>query len=397
MNSLLVASVVIPPMDPFGIPAPPSLFLALILFTMLLHVLFMNYVLGGIILASVLDAATLLRLGDFNHTVRILWQVMPVALSLTITTGVAPLLFVQVLYGHFFLTAGVFMGHTWLALVPILLVGFYVIYFISLRLGNALRNRVGAWDFKPGRRLLATFLAAALIGAVAWILSNNHMLSIQSREWPLDGQWKQTRLVVSPALTVPRLAHFTAGAVGVAGLWLAWIAWWRAARSTDNPAQAASIARTGLNALFTMQLFALVGGPAFLSLLPPDVRAELLTPRSALSILWLLSLAAFVAQVVLTWFARKSPLNPVPLAALTSSVLLTLVGMIAGREQVRLAYLRAPHVGFSLDQWSVRTQVGSLVLFFCTLLLGIATIVWLLRCVVRTRPLPPSSADELRT
>ena len=60
----------------------------------------------------------------------------------SLTTGVAPLLFVQVLYGHFFYTANILLGWRWLAILGVLIVGFYAVYLLdgTTRKGHASRS-----------------------------------------------------------------------------------------------------------------------------------------------------------------------------------------------------------------------------------------------------------------
>src|SRR5215813_10992378 len=109
----------IPPPDAFGLPAPWWLLLVLLDLTFLIHLVFMNFVLGG----SIVQAAALCsRRGADNDTlVRVISSIWPIALSFTITSGVAPLLFVQVLYGQFFYTSTVLLGFAWLLILAFLL------------------------------------------------------------------------------------------------------------------------------------------------------------------------------------------------------------------------------------------------------------------------------------
>src|SRR3970040_919336 len=84
---------------PFGFPPPTAFYLSLYVLTLIIHVLFMSYVLAG---AGYLTAVHLLPGGfaDSRHRAplaEILRDWMPFALSGAITAGVAPLLFVQIL------------------------------------------------------------------------------------------------------------------------------------------------------------------------------------------------------------------------------------------------------------------------------------------------------------
>lgn len=381
----------IPPMDYFGIPAAAWVFQALLMLTMFLHVVFMNFTLGGSIVAVALDALTLAGRGRHDPAVRLIWQVLPVALSLTITTGVAPLLFVQVLFGHYFYVANVFMGFVWFAVIPVLILGFYAAYALSYRLGNALSARVGRWDQRPGRRLAVSLLCALCFGMVAWVLTNNHMLTVQPEAWPVDGQWKQNRLLVTPLTTVPRYLHNLGGALAVTGAWLAAMAWWRRARGIEPQEENQRLLITGLRITFAMVIAAAVFGPVFLMTIPADVRAGLLRP-SLFALLWWIALAAVLAQLALGWMALREPQNPAWFAGLLAAMCVTLVGMLAAREQVRLDFLARPQGGgFAVEDWVVRPQVSSLILFVVMLVVALATTAWLL-WISATAPRTPAPA-----
>jgi cytochrome c len=84
---------------PDPLPAPAWLWQVLLVFTFVLHIVPMNLVMGG----SFLAAWSISRRNE-PHTelARQLVRMLPPAQALTITLGVAPLLFLQVLYGQLF-------------------------------------------------------------------------------------------------------------------------------------------------------------------------------------------------------------------------------------------------------------------------------------------------------
>lgn len=394
--------VVVPPFDPFGLPAPATLFLFLVVATSWLHALFMNFVLGGSLLAVLLEGLALAGRGAHGETVRTLWRVMPVALSLTITTGVAPLLFVQVLYGPLFYPANVFLGATWLALVPILMVAFYLVYVVNRappkRASEAGPAPVTGNGLSPGNggragRLALGGLVATLVLCVAWILTNNHMLSLQPAEWGRDGTWRQNRVAVTPALTVPRYLHFVGGAVTIAGSWLIAIGQWRTLRGTGAPVANATLVRTGGRVVLVMTVAAALGGAALLLSLPEAARAAMFDPSRPLAVVWMLTLAAVGAQIVLAVMALRRPESNALWRGLAGLTALTLAGMFCGREQLRSALASAAPVGFEIARWPVRMQPSSLWLFAAVGLASAAAIVWLVASSVRARPASQDRGD----
>ena len=105
----------IPALDPLPLPAPAWLFHVLLVFTFFLHALFMNLTLGGTILAAVGQLLGGGRADDHRGVLADrLMGINTYAISLAITTGVAPLLFVQLLYQQYFYTATILIGWIWL-------------------------------------------------------------------------------------------------------------------------------------------------------------------------------------------------------------------------------------------------------------------------------------------
>ena len=107
-------------MWPFDGGGAPTAWLALYLGTLALHAVFVSYVFAGAgyaLIAAVRkpDDALAARVRDW----------LPFMLGAGITAGVAPLLFVQLLYQRRFYTANLLMGPRWGAVVPALIIGFY--------------------------------------------------------------------------------------------------------------------------------------------------------------------------------------------------------------------------------------------------------------------------------
>lgn len=187
---------VLPAPDPIGIPAPAPLLVFLLVFTYALHSLFVGTVVGGTVLAGA--QAIAVRRG--NDALRPLGshlaRALPVAMAFSITTGVAPLLFVQLLFGQFFYTASVFVGWTWFSVVPVLMVGYYGLYHWALA-GRGARPAPG-WG-----------LAAAL-AALAWTafaMVTNMSLYAHPERFPEAFNLAGTALNTSEPTFPARLSH----------------------------------------------------------------------------------------------------------------------------------------------------------------------------------------------
>jgi hypothetical protein len=94
----------IPAIDPNPLPAPYWIFKLLLIVTFILHIVVMNFMFGGGFLAAL---ARFRSKKDENYArlFKALAKKIPNLLPATITLGVAPLLFLQVIYGQFFYTS----------------------------------------------------------------------------------------------------------------------------------------------------------------------------------------------------------------------------------------------------------------------------------------------------
>ncbi|MDI3327729.1 MAG: hypothetical protein QJR06_04185 [Alicyclobacillaceae bacterium] len=160
---------VIPDPFPVGLPAPPVLLEILLVLTFLLHVLMMNVLLGGTLTATGLEIAVRLGRRDLRPAARFLVKLLPNVMALTVTFGVAPLLFLQLLYGQFFFTSSILMGWYWLAAVLLMLIGYYGLY-------------VAAWR-QGGRRPWILAGSALCFLAVAYAFVHNLLLMTRPHTW----------------------------------------------------------------------------------------------------------------------------------------------------------------------------------------------------------------------
>ena len=85
---------------------------------------------------------------------------MPVALSFAITLGVAPLLFVQVLFGHLLYSSSIVMAGWWFAIIPLLIVGYYAAYGVAFKFDGARRPVLA----------VVTIAVLLFVALMAWLL-----------------------------------------------------------------------------------------------------------------------------------------------------------------------------------------------------------------------------------
>jgi hypothetical protein len=349
----------VPPTE--AIPAPHWLFEGLGVLTLSLHLLLVNVVLGGVLLFTYrLLLAKPVAAGESTSVEPGYVNAVPTVLALAINLGVAPLLFVQVTYGHLIYSSSVLMGVFWLAVVPLLIVAYYGVYLVR---GGASRPRL--------RRLLAPLVALLLL-AIAFVFVNNMSLMLQPARWVGYAQNRAgTLLNLGDPTLWPRYLHFVVASLAVAGLFLALREAWRARRGRPHDA----IRRAaGLRLFGVATLVQVVVGLWFLFALPVSVRAGLLGGDALRTAVLSLGIALALAAIGAAFTGR--------LRATVALLVITVVTMVTLRLLVRLSYLSAH---FDPAQLEVTTQTSPMVAFFAVLLAGLATIAWMLRAALRGR------------
>ena len=123
---------IVPAPDVMPLPAPVGLMEFLLVFTFILHLVPMNFLFGGGLLAAISH----MRAGKDERHLRLarrLLELLPVVIAFTVTLGVAPLLFVQVLYGQFLYSSSILMANAWFLVVPALMIGYYIAYLLKFK------------------------------------------------------------------------------------------------------------------------------------------------------------------------------------------------------------------------------------------------------------------------
>jgi ABC-type cobalt transport system substrate-binding protein len=334
-----------------AIPSPWGWFEALLILTFALHMLFMNLSVGSAVIAFFGRLTG--RQADLAHE---LGHRLPTFLALTINFGVAPLLFVQVLYGQFLYTSSVLMAGWWLSAIGAVIIGYYGLYAHN-----------AAFDAHPGLSRLALFVSLAFLLYTGFLLSNNMTLMLRPEAWTayLDNP-RGSLLNLSDATLWPRYVHAILAAPAVAGLYAALLG--EKKRRPDWVAH-------GL-LWFTRLTMAqvLVGGWLLMALPRPVLLGFMGRDLLATGILaagTLTGLAALMAGL------RKRTMLTVGLTVLT--VLL----MAVTRGQVRLLTL-APY--FSPASLPVTGEVSPLLMFVIALIAGLAAIAYMLKVYAKTAP-----------
>ena len=341
---------------PFGFPGPTALYLALFVLTWVVHALFMQYCLAGaVVLVWRLPQR---QTGPAAEVVR---DWMPAALSGAITAGVAPLLFVQVLYKLQFYTANLLLLHRWMSILGVLIAGFYLYYVLKT---ERLRSAAPHW------RLCVALAALACLAFTGYAWVENHALSLQSQD-----TWSQH-------YADGRMWHNEPGLLPRSGVWLfsAWATWamgvgWqlrgRGDVNTTCVVRLAVISISGLvMAAASGALFARTLGEA----------GAVMTSRAVLP--YVVGAIVGVALQIGAWImmARQGRFSGRLLAAGSSGVVLTLLGLAVLREALRVTRI---DISGLYDQHAAAAAVGGWLVFAAFVAINAVLIAWCLQIVRR--------------
>ncbi|MBD3675450.1 MAG: hypothetical protein HUJ26_18210 [Planctomycetaceae bacterium] len=340
---------------PFGFPTPTAFYLTLYVLTFVLHQALMHYVLAG---SGYLAWCNLVP-GDgetprtAQPLAKILRDWMPFALSAAITAGVAPLLFVQIVYPTEFYTANLLLWWRWMIVIPVLIVVFYLLYLVKTR-------RYSEWSFLA-RTSIAVFVSACFL-FVGFCWTANHLISMHPDKWP--GIYETGRTELSNMEVLLRMLIWTGGAFPTMCLMAAWQL---PPSSTDSQIRLEEwrLARAALGGLFLATLAGIVYLVRLDDLSRGLILGSLGGPYLGITILGLL------VQGGLWFLILQRGGRPVYRVILSGGCTLALVGASVLRETIRLAHLDLEKLASHHEQ---AADIGGWLVFLVMAVVNVAVI-----------------------
>ncbi len=345
----------LPAADPVGLPAPYWLLKMLLLVTFTLHILAMNCMLGSAIIAA--TARLWNKSGDHLRLAVDLGKKIPTFLAATVTIGIAPLLFVQVLYGQFFYTSTVLMAWFWLSVVGLVILAYYGFYSIALS-----RHTAGV------RLTLTAVLSVIAVLCVAFIYTNNFTLMLSPEKW-------RTMYLADPSgwnlnlgewMVFPRLIHSIVAAIAIAGLVVVVTG---LMKKRSDPNYGVFLIRHGATWFLVATMAQFVTGIWYLISLPRDKMMLFLGKDMLGTGLLAVGLIAGLGSVMVMLGARRTGSGR-QIAVSIELIITTIISMQGMRDVLRMSYLNAyyrPEAQAVAPQWDVLTIF--LVLFVAALAL----------------------------
>ena len=340
----------IPTPDP--IPGPGVLFWVLLNALFMIHILLVNIMIG----TGAISLITILKKKAANPLARDVARKLPAVIALAINMGVAPLLFLQLLYGQFIYVSSTLMAVFWISAVGLLIIAYTNAYYYKTRF-DALST--GARAFFLGAAVL-------LFVSIGFILSNNMTLMIQPASWfryftRPDG----FLLNLKDTVLWPRYLHFLTASLAVGGLFIA-VVW--TLKKQKGIAESDANIQLGMRWFTGATLAQLLVGFWFQMSLPREIIHLFLGDSALHTSVFAFAMLLFIQTVSYGIRSRVWP------AVASVSVLIAV--MILMRDLVRTAYLK-PY--FHIRDLMVIQESGPMILFFVSLILVSGAILWVLR------------------
>lgn len=345
-------------MDTALIPTPDTIpvawgwFQFLILLTFPLHLLAMNAMVGGLGIGIVQQFMGGQTRDGLAHRIAV---ALPLVVAFVVNLGVAPLLFLQVLYGQFAYTSSIMIGMFWIMVIPILIVGYYGAYLYDFKYYSL--GKAGVW-------LAAIVFILLLI--IGYFFSNNMLLMTLPKKFSyyfyhMDG----TMLVSDNVQFLPRYLHMMCGALAVGGLFVALLGRFKA---MEHPDIAEHSLRVGMNTFSWLTCLNVGFGVWYLLTIERQTMMMFMGGNMWATVCFIGALL-LLAHVLVAGFRKKL------WSALGGLVALVYL-MSFMRAWVRSDYLKE---FFNLGQLEVVPQYSPLVFFLVVLVLGGWCISWMLK------------------
>jgi hypothetical protein len=342
--------------DPMGVPFYPVVFQALMVLTFALHILFVNLALGTTCLAVIGRLKGGPRWGRLAGGVA---QAATASVSGAILLGVAPLLFVQVIYDPFWYASSNLSAAWAIGFVFILMAGYSSLYLARDNEGDASAAFAG---FAFAMFLLAGFIM--------------HVLGFQLLQpekwlgWYTSHGAASTAGTVLHDFSIPRFLHFIVPAFAVTGVFLMLYSWYFRARADADTAYLDWAGRLGAKLAFHATALEVVTGFLWLMVLPGDLRFHA-HPLFALGAVLGLGLLGYL------YFVQKRETGHHLLAwPAAAAMLAAVLEMAAAREALRVRYLA--RFGFAIAGHRLNLDWGSTALFFVTFVACLVVLAWIL-------------------
>lgn len=207
----ILADMPVPRDLPLPLPVPENILKVMLVLSFLVHIFFVNLMVGGSFCVVALEWLGLSR-PRFDALAYQVAKTVTVNKSLAVVLGIGPLLCINLVYTVQFYSANALTGHAWLLIVPTVISAFLLTYLHKYTWERWSKGSTKRWHLTLGILASAHFLFIPLI-----FLSNINLM-LYPTEWSKVHGFFSSLLVGN---VFPRYAHFLLASIALAGLFLA--------------------------------------------------------------------------------------------------------------------------------------------------------------------------------
>lgn len=197
---------------PLPLPAPEPVLVAVLVFFFLVHIVFVNFMVGGALLTLYYEIKGL-KNKAYDRLAYTLASTITVNKSIAVVMGVGPLLAINTLYTVYFYSANALTGDFWIAIIPLVITAFLLTYAHKY-----------LWQRMEGMKIVHIALSAmagALFLFIPLVFLANVNLMLFPDTWTtVSGFWD---VLVNVGNSFPRYFHFLAACFALTGLFMVWV------------------------------------------------------------------------------------------------------------------------------------------------------------------------------
>lgn len=342
--------------DPMGVPFYPVVFQILMVLTFALHIMFVNFTLG----TSFLSVYGYLKGGEYwRHLSKSMVKATAANVSMAMLLGVAPLLFVQVVYDPFWYASNTLSAAWVIGFVFIMMLAYSLTYVFYLK-----RDSRGKGFAMFGIIAFSLFL---LSGIIMHILSYQLLQPEKWLQWYIKGNAVDTSGTSLHDFQLPRFLHFIIPSFAMSGVFLMLYAWYFKERADMEKGYIEWVGGMGVKMAFLFTAIQAVVGFWWLLSLPGEF-------NFSTNPLFLIGAGLGIALLFLLYNAQKDPVKYAVPSILVAFV--TIFGMSYAREALRMEYLG--RFDYSIFNYKLNIDWGSTALFLSTFVMGLVIAGYLL-------------------
>jgi hypothetical protein len=322
-------------------------------FTFILHILVINALVGGALLI-IFNRFTGIDKSE-NGKITPISKNLPILTAIGINLGVAPLLFLQVIYGNLFYSSSVLMAFYWILIIPILITAYYALHIHSKKTGT------GSKGLK-----VSLILAVLLLLYVAFMQVSNNSLMERPETW--DAYFNNRKgfvLNISWSIFIPRILHFLFASVAIGALFNAVT---HSFRKKHLIGESDSAIKSSLKIFGIASTAQAIAGLWYLLAIPSDFMLKFMG-GDLVSTTVLMGGIACATGAIISGFLNRMKWTLIFLGT-------TLIAMITSRYELRTMYLND---NFRVADLQLAPQYGIFFLFLGVLIIGLFAVYYMLK------------------